>query len=181
MRGHFYRVRNFILPAIDFFYPLLKRWLPLQTFRYLVSGLSNTALGLAVFYVSYHYIFKTENFHFGFYAFESYTAALIISFTASFLYGFFLMKYVVFDDSKIRGSVQLFRYLLVCLFNFVLNWALLKLAVEIGHIYPTFAQMGTTFVVILSGYLAQRYFSFRKDKQLPNYIDEKDIIDSGIK
>ncbi|GAB3423476.1 hypothetical protein GCM10027516_22710 [Niabella aquatica] len=146
--------------------------MPLQTFRYLVSGSANTFLGLVVFYISYHYIFKAENFHFKFYAFESYTAALILSFTASFLFGFFLMKYVVFDDSKIRGHVQLFRYLLVCAFNLLLNYTLLKLAVEVLHIYPTFAQVGTTFFVAVASYLAQRHFSFRK-KVLPDYVEDE--------
>ena len=55
----------------------------------------------------------------------------------------------------------MFRYLLVYSFNLLLNYALLKLAVEVLHIYPTFAQIGTTFVAIAS-YLAQRHFSFRK-------------------
>ena len=150
MKRHFYTARNFILPFIDFFYPLFKKFFPLQTFRYLVSGTANTFLGLAVFYVSYHYIFKTEDVHFKVYALEPYTAALIISFTASFFFGFFLMKYVVFDDSGIRGHVQLFRYLLVCIFNLTLNYVLLKLAVEVLHIYPTFAQIGTTFFVAIA-------------------------------
>lgn len=172
MKQHFYSIRNFILPVIDFFYPLFKKLMPLQTFRYLVCGSANTLLGLVVFYISYHYVFKTEHFQFKFYAFESYTAALIVSFTASFFFGFFLMKYVVFDDSKIRGHVQLFRYLLVCAFNLSLNYALLKLAVEILHIYPTFAQVGTTFFVAVASYLAQRHFSFRK-KSLPDYVEDE--------
>lgn len=172
MRQHFYTVRDFILPVIDFFYPPFKKLMPIQTFRYLLCGAANTVLGLVVFYISYHYIFKTENFHFKVYAFESYTASLILAFTASFLFGFFLMKYVVFDDSRIKGHVQLFRYLLVCTFNLLLNYALLKLAVEILHIYPIFAQVGTTFIVTIVSYLAQRHFSFRK-KVLPDYIDEE--------
>ncbi len=144
----------------------------IQTFRYLVSGSVNTLLGLVVFYVSYHYIFRAENFHFVYYAFESYTASLFISFGVTFIFGFFMMKYVVFDDSKIRGHVQLFRYLLVCLFNLTLNYALLKLAVEALRIYPTFAQIGATFFVAVVSYMAQRYFSFKKDKSIPDYVED---------
>lgn len=65
----------------------------------------------------------------------------------------------------------MFRYLLVCSFNLLLNYALLKLAVEVLHIYPTFAQIGTTFFVAIASYLAQRHFSFRK-KTLPDYVED---------
>ncbi len=151
--------------------------MPLQTFRYAVSGMSNTFFGLLVFYISFHYILRREGWNFGFYAFESYTAALIISFTASLLLGFFLMKYVVFDDSKIRGHVQFFRYFLVCIFNLFLNFVLLKLAVEVLKLYPTFAQLGTTLIVIIVSYLAQRHFTFKKS-HLPDYIEEEGHPDS---
>ncbi|MEE6187771.1 MULTISPECIES: GtrA family protein [Chitinophagaceae] len=174
MRQLFYSARKLIIPVIDFFYPPFKKLMPLQAFRYLVCGSANTLFGLAVFYVAYHYIFREEDFNFRIYAFESYTAALIVSFTASFLFGFFLMKYIVFDDSKIKGHVQLFRYLLVCSFNLLLNYVLLKVAVEGLHIYPTFAQIGTTAIIIIVSYLAQRHFSFRKKKVFPDYVEEED-------
>ncbi|MFT4093670.1 MAG: GtrA family protein [Niabella sp.] len=173
MRQHFYTIRDLILPVIDFFYPPFKKLMPIQTFRYAVSGSSNTLLGLAVFYISYHFILRGEHLHIKYYAFEPYTAALILSFIVSFFVGFFLMKYVVFDDSKIRGHVQLFRYMLVCIFNLTLNYVLLKLAVEILNIYPTFAQLGTTFIVIVISYLAQRHFTFRKNK-IPDYVERDD-------
>ncbi|MCH5598684.1 GtrA family protein [Niabella ginsengisoli] len=83
------------------------------------------------------------------------------------------MKYVVFDDSKIRGRVQMFRYLLVCLFNLLLNYVLLKLAVEVLHIYPTFGQLATTAIVIIISYLAQRHFTFKKGT-LPDYVEKEE-------
>ncbi|MBO9620028.1 MAG: GtrA family protein [Niabella sp.] len=172
MRQHLHSVRDFILPVIDFFYPPFKRLMPLQTFRYAVSGAGNTFLGLVAYYITYKFILEGRDFHFGFYAFKSHVAALVVSFIVTFLVGFFLMKYVVFDDSKIRGRVQLFRYLLVCVFNLTLNYILLKIAVESWHIYPIFAQIGTTVVVILFSYLAQRHFSFKKETE-PSYLEEE--------
>ncbi|HEX7757272.1 MAG TPA: GtrA family protein [Niabella sp.] len=172
MRQHLHHVRDFVLPVIDFFYPPFKRVMPLQTFRYAVSGAGNTFLGLLAYYVTYKFILEGRDFHFGFYAFKSHIAALAVSFLVSFAVGFFLMKYVVFDDSKIRGRVQLFRYLLVCVFNLTLNYVLLKIAVESWHIYPVFAQIGTTVIVVLFSYLAQRHFSFKKDAE-PSYLEEE--------
>ncbi|WP_018629157.1 GtrA family protein [Niabella aurantiaca] len=171
MRQHLHSVRDHILPLIDFFYPPFRRIMPLQTFRYAVSGASNTFLGLLSYYITYKFILQGHDFHFGFYALKSHVAALAVSFVVSFLVGFFLMKYVVFDDSRIRGRVQLFRYLLVCVFNLTINFVLLKILVEAWGIYPVFAQIGTTVVVILLSYLAQRHFSFKRVPE-PTYLDD---------
>jgi len=173
MRQHFYSVRDFILPIIDFFYPPFKKLMPIQTFRYAVSGGGNTFLGLLAYYITYTFILQHRDFHFGFYGFKSHVAALFVSFCVTFVVGFFLMKYVVFDDSKIRGRVQMFRYLVVCLFNLVLNYILLKVAVEMWHIYPVFAQIGTTIIVILFSYVAQRHFTFKKAAK-PGYLEDDD-------
>lgn len=145
----------------------------IQTFRYLATGASNTLLGLVTFYVAYHYIVGSKDVDLGFYVFESYTATLAISFTVALFWGFFMMKYVVFDDSKIKGRVQFFRYLLACLLNLFLNWLLLKLAVEYLHVYPTFAQLGTTVILIAVSYVVQRNFTFKKTV-VPDYVAEEE-------
>ena len=151
--------------------------MPIQTFRYAVSGTGNTFLGLLSFYITYKFILRGRYLDLGFYAFEPHTAALIVSFIVSFVVGFFLMKYVVFDDSKIRGRIQLVRYLMVCLFNLVLNYVLLKIAVEMWRIYPVFAQIGTTIIVILFSYLAQRHFTFKKATE-PGYLETEEESES---
>ena len=135
----------------------------LQTFRYLASGGGNTVLGLMVYYISYKFIFFEKEFDFSFYAFKEHIAALIASFLVTFPVGFFMAKYVVFSDSNMRGRVQLFRYLMVCLFNLALNYILLKIMVERFRIYPVIAQIITITIVIVFSYMAQRNFSFRID------------------
>ncbi len=135
----------------------------IQTFRYLASGGGNTVLGLLVYYISYKFIFFEKTFDFGFYAFKGHIAALISSFCVTFPVGFFMAKYVVFSDSNMRGRVQLFRYLMVCLFNLALNYILLKILVERFRIYPVMAQIITITIVIIFSYVAQRNFSFRVD------------------
>ena len=134
----------------------------LQTFRYAVCGAANTTLGFIVFYISFKFIFFGENLDLGFYVFTSYTVALVLSFCISFPFGFFLMKYVVFTDSNLRGRVQLFRYFLVYLINLALNYILLKITVEILHIYPTIAQMIDIVILVLLSYLFQKYFTFQR-------------------
>lgn len=161
MRRQIHSARDFILPIIDFFYPPFKRLMNIQTFRYAASGGGNTLLGLAVYYVSFKFIFAEKVFHFGIYAFKDHIAALIVSFCVTFPVGFFMAKYVVFSDSNMKGRIQLFRYLMVCLFNLALNYLLLKILVEKFNIYPVFAQVLTICIVVLFSYVAQRNYSFR--------------------
>ena len=159
-----------MLPVIDFFYPPFKKLMSLQTFRYAASGGGNTVLGLIIYYISFKYLFAEKIFHFGFYAFEGHVAALIVTFFITFPVGFFMAKYVVFSDSKIKGRIQLFRYLMICLFNLALNYLLLKVFVEKFHIYPVLAQLLTIIIVVLFSYIAQRNFSFKAspDEEITN-------------
>lgn len=161
MRRHIHSARDLVLPLIDFFYPPFRKLMGLQTFRYAASGGINTFLGLVVYYISFKFILEAENLELGFFAFKPHVAALFISFLFSFPFGFFLMKYVVFSDSKMKGKVQLFRYFMLYLFNLVLNYFLLKLFVETLSIYAVFAQILTTVIIILFSYVAQRNYTFR--------------------
>ncbi len=163
MRRHIHNARDLILPIIDFFYPPFRRMMNLQTFRYAASGGSNTLLGFIVYFISYEYIFNGRTFHFEVYAFKAHSAALFVSFCTTFPVGFFMSKYVVFSDSRLKGRIQLFRYFMICLFNLALNFILLKILVERAHVYAVIAQVITTTIVILFSYLAQRHFSFRAD------------------
>ncbi|MGK2863285.1 MAG: GtrA family protein [Chitinophagaceae bacterium] len=161
MKRHFYSARDFILPGIDFFYPPFRGIMNLQTFRYAAVGGGNTLLGFLVYFISYRYLLQERQLHFGFYAFKGHVAALFISFCVTFPVGFFLSKYVVFNDSFLKGRIQLFRYFMICLFNLALNYILLKILVERAGVYPVLAQVLTTSIVIVFSFLAQRHFSFK--------------------
>ncbi|MCX6317073.1 MAG: GtrA family protein [Bacteroidetes bacterium] len=167
MRRHLHSARDFILPIIDFFYPPFRKLMNLQTFRYAASGGGNLLLGFLIYFISFKYIFSEKEFHFGFYALKSHVAALVVSFAITFPVGFFMSKYVVFSDSRMKGRIQLFRYFMICLFNFLLNYLLLKIFVEILHIYPVIAQVFTTFIVVIFSYIAQRNFSFKATGETP--------------
>jgi putative flippase GtrA len=137
----------------------------LQTFRYAASGGANLLLGFLVYFISYKYLFHEKDIHFSFFGFKidskSHSAALFLSFFITFPIGFFMSKYVVFSDSNLKGRIQLFRYFMICLFNLVLNYLLLKIFVEVFHIYPVLAQVFTIAIVVVFSYIAQRNFSFK--------------------
>jgi len=161
MRKHIHSARDLVLPIIDFFYPPFRKLMGLQTFRYAASGGFNTGLGFVIFYIGFKFIFREKPVDLGFYALEAHSAALLLSFFICFPFGFFLMKYVVFSDSNMRGRVQLFRYFMLYVFNLGLNYLLLRLLVESAHIYAVFAQIITTCILILFSYIVQRNFTFK--------------------
>jgi putative flippase GtrA len=169
MRRHIHSARDLIIPIIDFFYPPFSKLMDLQTFRYAACGGGNTVLGLLIYSISFKYILREENLHFGFYAFKPHVAALFISFCINFFVGFFLMKFVVFSNSSLKGRVQIVRYLMLCLFTLMLNYILLKIFVERFRIYPIPAQVITTLIVVLFSYLMQKHYTF---KTMPLAEDE---------
>ena len=141
--------------------------MPLQTFRYAASGGGNALLGFFIYYASYSYLLKGQPLLLPFYGFKPHSASLLLSFCITFPVGFFMSKFVVFSDSSLKGRVQLFRYLMVCLFNLLLNYLLLKLLVEHFLLYPVLSQVITVVIVVGFSYLAQRNFSFRASAKLP--------------
>ncbi len=162
------KVAHWVSGIFDFFYPFFRRFIPLQTYRYLVAGGANTFFGLMVYFLCYQYVFREMVFDLGFYAFKAHSASLICSFLVTFPIGFFFARYVVFDNSMLRGRIQLFRYLMVCLFNLVLNYLLLKTFVEIIGWQAVFSQFITVVLVVAFSYVAQRNFSFKSRKNQTN-------------
>ena len=146
---------------MDFFYPPFKRIMPVVTYRYAACGSANTVFALCIYYVFYNFIFSKENFILGPLVFKPHMASLFVSGTITVIVGFLLNRYVVFTDSYLRGRVQLFRYLLSFLFNLMLNYALLKLFVEVLQIEAFISQLITTIIIIGVSYITQKYFTFR--------------------
>jgi len=147
--------------TLDFFYPLFSRFMDRQTYRYAASGGSNTLLGILLFSFSYNFIFLKQNVHLSFVTITPHVAAFLFSFAFTFPIGFLLMRNIVFTESNVKGRIQLFRYLLVVLLCFFLNYVFLKFFVEQMHFYPTLANILTTCITIGVSYVSQKYFTFR--------------------
>ena len=154
-------MRTFILRFIDVFYPLFRRFMPLQTFRYAACGGVNTMLDILIFFISYNFIFRKEVVHIGSIAISPHIAAFLAAFCVTFPVGFYLSRYVVFSESNIRGRVQLFRYFLLVLGCIALNYMFLKIFVEQLHIYPTVSKILTTVIVVAFSYLTQKHYTFK--------------------
>ena len=158
------KIRSWILRLVDFFYPIFKRFMPLQTYRYAACGGSNTALNILLFFIIHNFILRNKVLHLGAIAISSHVAAFLIAFCITFPIGFYLSMYVVFHGSYLRRRIQLVRYFTVALACIFLNYALLKLFVDVFGWYPTPSLMLTAIVVITFSYISQKHFSFKKEK-----------------
>jgi putative flippase GtrA len=166
-------MRQKIIGLIDFFYPFFKRFMPLQTFRYAVCGGSNMILDILIYFISYNFILHKHILDLGFIAFEPYTAALWMAFVVSFPTGFLLSKYIVFNDSQLKGRIQLFRYVLIVLVNLALNYSIIKILVEAMHFYPTIARFFATCFVVAFSYLSQKHFTFKTSNTVIGPLEEQ--------
>ena len=153
--------KEFIISAIDFFYPPFKKFVPLRTFRYAACGGFNTILDIFLYFISYNFILKKEVLHTPIVSISPHIAAFMMAFLISFPTGFLLNRNIVFPGSTLRRRVQLFRYLLLVLVCILLNYVFIKLFVEQWGIYPTPAKILTTIIVVSFSYLTQKNFTFR--------------------
>jgi putative flippase GtrA len=165
MKNLHHALRHIILSCIDFFYKPFKKFLSLQTFRYAASGGVNTLFDICLFSISYNLIFKKHDVVLGYITLSPHIASLLFAFCFSLPSGFYLNRYVVFQQSGLKRRSQLMRYLVVVLICIVFNYILLKFFVDYMGWYPTPSKILTTLLVIIFSYTSQTYFFFRTKPQ----------------
>ncbi|MDB5232049.1 MAG: GtrA family protein [Chitinophagaceae bacterium] len=163
MRRAHNKLRESILGVLDIFYPMFRRIMPLQTYRYAACGGINTLIDITLFFISYNFIFKKQIFDLGPVALSPHIAALLFSFIITFPVGFYLSRYVVWQQTSTRKRTQLFRYLLVVIACMLLNYVFLKLFVDLWGWYPTPSKILITVIVVAFSYFTQRNFSFKEN------------------
>ena len=163
MRQIFTKIGLRIQKVIDYTYPLCRRIVPLQIYRYGVCGSANVMFDWVLYFLVYNGIFKDKLFDLGIVVLSPHIATLAVIFPITTLTGFFLQKYVTFTMSVLRGRVQLIRYMLVVFVNLLVNYAGLKLFVDQLHFYPTPSKMIITIVAVIFSYLMQKSYTFKTD------------------
>lgn len=154
-------IRSLILSVVDFFYPFFRKIMSLQTFRYAACGGFNTVLDISLFFVSYNFILEKQPVHIGFLTIGPHIAAFLIGFMVTFPIGFYLSRYVVFQETSVRKAKQLAKYFTVVFGCLLLNYAFLKLFVDLFGWYPTPSKIMTTVFVVAFSYVSQKNFTFR--------------------
>lgn len=141
--------------------------MPLQTFRYAACGGFNTVFSIFLYFVGNNYIFKKHSVNLGFKVISGEIAPdYLFAIWIAFPVGFYLSRYVVFQESTLNRRIQLFRYMVVVIGNLVLNYICLKFFVQIVGLYNTPAKIATAVIVIIYSYIAQRNYSFKTAKSV---------------
>ena len=154
-------IRKIILDVIEWFYPLFKKVMTLQTFRYAACGGANTVLDILLFFISYNFILDKSIIHVGWLTVSPHIASFIISFCITFPLGFYLSRYVVFQETSVAKRTQLMKYFFVVFGCVLLNYLFLKFFVDYLGWYPTLAKIVTTFFVVIFSYTSQKNFTFK--------------------
>src|SRR5690606_13028069 len=100
-----------IIQIIDFFYfPIFRKFVPLQTFRYAACGVGNALLNLALYWFSYNFMFKGSLYYLlGIIPMNDYIAAFVFALCFTFAVRLLLNAFVVFRGSRLKGRVRLYR------------------------------------------------------------------------
>ncbi len=155
-------IRSLILSVVDLFYPLFRKVMPLQTFRYAACGGFNTMLDITLFFISYNYILDKHPIYLPFLTIGPHIAAFLIGFTVTFPIGFYLSRYVVFQQTSVAKKEQLGKYFMVVFGCLLLNYGFLKLFVDVFGWYPTPSKLVTTVFVVIFSYLSQKNYTFKE-------------------
>lgn len=166
MKNFHHSIRRNIIGFIDFFYKPFSQIVPLKTFRYATCGGLNTIFDISLFTISYNFIFKKNEVHIGQLTISPHVASLLLAFSISFTTGFYLNRFIVFQQSGLTKKAQLIRFITVNFICIVLNYIILKILVERFGLYPTPAKILTTIVVIFFSYFSQTYFFFKEKPEI---------------
>jgi putative flippase GtrA len=135
--------------------------MPIHTFRYAACGGGNTVLDILGFFLSYNYLFHKTPIHIAWLTISPHIASFMVSFCVTFPIGFYLSRYVVFQETSVKKSQQLFKYFFVVLGCILLNYIFLKLFVDFLGWYATPAKIVTTFFVVIFSYTSQKNYTFK--------------------
>jgi putative flippase GtrA len=117
-------------------------------------------LDLVWYFLIYHFLVAKQFVHIFDFVISPHVAALLIVFPITFLTGFWLNRYVVFQVWQYNGLKQVFKYALTVVGSLILNYVCIKFFVEVCAIWPTPAKALTTLVCVAYSYLLGRYFTF---------------------
>lgn len=154
------KLADYIRNAVDIFYVKPLRFIPLVTFRYAAVGGINLLYGIVQYWFIYNFILFQKDVDLGVVVISAPIFAFLINFVITFLTGFLLMKYVTFQQSRLSGCRQIFRYSMVVAINIMVNYFGLKILISLG-VYPSIANVLIQPVAVTISYFLNSRFSFK--------------------
>jgi putative flippase GtrA len=153
-------LQKFILQLLNFFYPLVRKFMPFQVYAYLAVGAANTLLNIGLFILCYQALFATA---------IAVEMATVISFAITVITGFWLHKNFAFTDAgndKKDVQQQFGKYALVALQGQLTAYLLTKGMIVLLKINASVAYVITAVIMLTLNYFLQKYFTFRSRKAL---------------
>ena len=158
------QVIHIIVSIIDFFYRPFARLIPIQTFRYLACGGSNTLLNIFIDNIAFRHILKAHKVHiYGNFFMTPEVGALLIALAITMPTGFILSRLVVFPESNLHSSrVQFFRYVVTTVVFLITAYVLTRLfAFYLPMINQSVRYTATCIITAILSYISLRNFTFR--------------------
>ncbi len=129
-------------------------------FGYGLCGAVNMSLDILWYYLVYHYLVCERFVDMGFVVISPHILSLFIVFPITFFTGFWLNRNVAFRVTTTNSNKQLITYALTVVGSILINYACMKLFVEVCSIWPTPSKMLTTVVSVYYSYLMARHITF---------------------
>lgn len=129
-------------------------------FGYGLCGAVNMSLDILWYYLVYHYLVCERFVDMGFVVISPHILSLFIVFPITFFTGFWLNRNVAFRATTTNSNKQLITYALTVVGSILINYACMKLFVEVCSIWPTPSKMLTTVVSVCYSYLMARHITF---------------------
>ena len=152
---------NIIRRIIDFFYLPFQKYIPIQLFRYGLTGAANLVFDWFLYFFIYNFVLRHEMLNLGIVTLSSPIAAMLLKIPIVLFSGFLLQKYVTFSNSNLSGKTQLFRYSTVFFINLVINYSGLKILVDVLDFWPTPSNMIISILSVFLSYFSQKHYTFR--------------------
>ncbi|MCT4582464.1 MAG: GtrA family protein [Flavobacteriales bacterium] len=134
--------------------------MPLKTFRYAACGGGNLVLDLILYFIVFNFVINQENLELGFVVLSPHIASLFIVFPITFLTGFALNKYITFEESNLKGKIQIVRYFIVSMGAIIISYLLMKLFVDLIGLPAFPSRILTTVISVVYSYILQNKFTF---------------------
>ena len=156
------RLAELITKTIDAIYlKPLRRVVPQPLFRYLACGALTALLDAVWYYIIYHHLVCERVVEVGCIALSPHIAALCVVFPITFFTGFWLNRNVAFRTTHISTTPQLAKYALTVVGSIALNYACMKVFVDLCGVWATPSKMLTTIACAAYSFVAGRYFTFK--------------------
>ncbi len=151
---------------IDLFYiPPFRNYISKERFRYFSCGGGNyIVLDTLLYYLTYHYVIAERYINIGITTLSPHVAALIIVFPITFLTGFMLNRYVVFESTANKMKFQIMRYAITVIGSILLNYIIIKALVECIGLWATPSKIICSIITAIYSFFMARNFTFRVAK-----------------